>query len=330
MRPLLLALALGLAADGSGQELVLERSFSAELELLTESFEISAGDEGHTVTQEGPRYLREQADEVELRDVLADDERPPARFTRLYRTVASSFRMGTEGAPRERTASAGLEGKSVLFERDEDGSYARSSEDADARPGQLKRLRADVALAPFLPGDEARAPGASWEVPWSTFARLVSPVEERWRRAGKAPGAVAGALNVAPAALTEPVASLLAAAEGQALLTWSAPEDAPEDARAHQARVEFEFTSTFDGAGGLLGGLAGEGEAEDEVRATYAGTGTLAWDEGGAIRIEVEGELRLVETFRVEVEAGDRSGEMRGKLVVSGTLALAGEERRED
>src|SRR5512134_2717503 len=94
---LVFALALAFPA-GPGGPRTVERTFSSELELVTESFEIIADGEGSSVTQEGPHYLREHADELELSDTLPEGEDPPAKFTRLYRSVATSARLGTEEA----------------------------------------------------------------------------------------------------------------------------------------------------------------------------------------------------------------------------------------
>lgn len=329
MRPLtalLALLALGPRAAPAGPR-TLERTFENELELVTESFELTADSDGRSVTQDGPRYLREQADEVELLDTLPEGEDPPARFTRLYRTVTSSARIGTEEAPRERTASAGLEGKTVHFERDDDGQWTRSSPDPGTRPVQLKNLRVELALTAFLPpaDSEAQAPGESWTIDPATLARLVSPLEEGWRRPRAPPPAAEGALDVAPSALAEPIGALLAAAEGELELTWV--ERGPDDELPRQASLRFELSSDFDGSARFLGGR--EGEAEDETRLTYEGTGTLGWDpESGALAIACQGELHVAERFRVKVEAGGKSGEVRGKLAVSGTLTLEAREAR--
>lgn len=302
---------------------VVERHFASELELRTESFELAGSEEERSVEQEGPRYVREQADEVEIEDTLQDDEDPPASFSRLYRTVTSSFRMGTEDSIKERTASAGLEGKTVLFERQEDGSYARSSEDADARPGQLKRLRAELSLRCFLPEGELE-PGSSWELAPTDLLRLVAPVEEGARRGpnAKAP-AKKGGLDLAPVALTEPLGALMSALEGSFEATRLAVSD--EDEWPCQAELRFRLESSFDGSASLLQNR--EAEVEDELELTYEGTGTLAWDPStGRVELTCQGDLRMRESFRMEIEGNGKTGEVHGRLEVAGSLELEGSE----
>jgi hypothetical protein len=326
----ILALALALPG-GPGGPRTVERTFSSELELVTESFEIIADGDGGSVTQEGPHYLREQAEELELVDTLPEGEDPPAKFTRLYRSLVSSARLGTEQAPRERTASARLEGKTVVFERDDDGKWNKTSADPGTRPVQLRNLRAELDLSVFLPGAEASDPGDDWTVAPALFARLLSPLEEGWRRPRQPPATKEGALDVAPAALIEPLGAMFAAAEGELSFTRIAHADGadfPGSELPEHARFEFEFDSTYDGAARLLGGR--EGEAEDDARLRFTGSGTLAWDPAsGAIAIACSGELSIKESFRVAVEAAGKSGVMRGKLLVDGSLSLEAHETRE-
>ncbi len=355
MRAFAVALVLVLAAGArQDEERTIVRSFSSELELSAESFELRGTEDGNSQDQEPPTYVREQAEELELVDTLRGDEDPPAEFTRLYRAVTTSFRVGVESAPREKTASAGLEGKSVTFEREQDGSYARSCDHADVRQGQLNRLRADVSLARFLPpaadeseegddddqddaGTEERDAGASWEIPCEVLARLISPAEETARRRNPKAPRPSGGLNLAPAALREPLVALYAACDGVITATDADAHDGDTDEEGadeeddelpRHARLEFRLTSRFDGSEGLLGGF--EAEADDELELSYEGTGTLAWDpEDGRIEIECQGELELRESFHVTVEGNGKTGEIEGKLVLRGRWTLAGEERRE-
>jgi len=298
---------------------VVERRFTSELELATDSFEIEAAEEGKSVAREVPPLQREEAFEIEIADTFFDEEEPPAKFTRSYDSVMNSLRLSGAKAPKEKTASAGLEGKRVTFERDEQGRYARSCEDADVRAVQLNRLRVDLSLARFLPPEDEDGDGASHALPCADFLCLLAPLEERPRRPHpKAPASARG-LNIAPTALTEPIAVLMSGAEGE--LTVTPRERAGDDELPRNADLAFRFEGVFDGSGTLL--AAGPGQAEDEVVFVYAGTGTLAWDpEDGRIEIHCRGEVRLSERFSVGVEVAGTEGKARGRLEMTGTLEL--------
>lgn len=309
------------------------RTFTSELELATETFEITASEDGRSAEQQGPRLEREEAYEIEIEDSLFDGEQPPRKFTRFYRTVMNSLRLSGLETPLEKTVSAGLEGRRVTFEREGKGRYARSCEDTDVRPVQLNRLRADLSLARFLPpaddaetdGAEADETGASWTVSFAEFARVLAPLEDRPRRPHPKSSPDVGGLNVAPAAVTEPIAALLAGSEGELTLTPRAA--GKDDELPRNADLTFRFEASFDGSGALL--AAGQGKAEDEVELVYEGTGTLAWDpEGGRIELQCQGEVRMSERFTVRVEVGGKAGEARGRLALTGTLALGAREER--
>jgi hypothetical protein len=332
-RSLLLACAL-LAPSGTAQEpRAVERRFGTELELSTATFELVGSEDGHRVEQRAPRYVREQADEVELEDTLLDDGAPPAKFTRHYRTVATAFRIGAENAPREKTAAAGLEGRTVTFEREPGGTYARTCADEDVRPALLRRLRQDLSLACFLPPeeDEESGPGSRWEFPSAHLLRLIAPLEEGVRRPRKRPAGPPGGLNFAPAALGEPLASLFDAAAGDSSATLLAPTE--DDELPRNARLEFRLTSAYDGAETLLAGLMGDAdaEAEDEVQLVYEGDGTLSWDpESGQVELVCRGELRLSESFSVSLEANGKRGVVEGKLELVGSLELEAREEPQE
>jgi len=191
-------LALPIAHHPLQEERVVRRSFSTELELSTESFDIEASEEGKRAAQQGPHYTREEAYDVEVTDTLLGDEDPPAKFTRHYDTVMNSLRLSGAKSPLEKTGSAGLEGKTVTFERDEKGRYERSCDDAEVRPVQLNRLRLDLSLARFLASGDEEAP-ESWTLPFAEFQRLLAPLEERPRRAhAKAAATADGSLKRRP------------------------------------------------------------------------------------------------------------------------------------
>ncbi len=327
-----LLLLLGCLAAATQEPRVVERSFTSELELATDSFEITASEEGRSEEQQGPRLEREEAYEIEIADTLFDDQQPPAKFTRFYRTVMNSLRLSGSKSPLEKTVSAGLEGQRVTFEREENGRYVRSCEDDAVRQVQLNRLRADLSLARFLPPADPegeREAETSFALSFGEFARILAPLEERPRRPHKKSAASVGGLNVAPAALTEPIAALLAGAEGE--LTVTPRARAEDDELPRNADLAFRFDATFDGSAGLLAAGAGEApqEAQDEVQLVYEGSGTLAWDpESGRIELQCQGELRVSEHFTVRVEAGGKTGEARGRLALTGTLALEAREER--
>ncbi|MSR62797.1 MAG: hypothetical protein EXS08_10180 [Planctomycetes bacterium] len=331
MRAAALAAGLGLllaAAGPRAEERELERRFASELELATDDFELSASEEGRTVEQSVPHYGREEATELETVDTLFDDEVPPAKFVRLYRAVTSSSRLsGGKKDAEAKTVSAGLEQKRVTFERDEEGQYARSCDDADVRPGQLKRLRADLSLAELLAPtraeDFALEPGASFELTGADCLRLFSPVEEGPRRARAKVGRTKRGLDFAPAALTEPLPALFAGLEGTLTATLRAHAD--DDELPLNATLEFELESAYDGSKGLV--AEGTGEAEDELTLTYAGTGTLAWDpDSGRVELELRGELHLSEEFRVRIEANGKTAEINGKLAMTGDFTAEAHE----
>lgn len=320
----LLALAL---APGQGSR-VVERRFTAEVELATERFEVVGSEEETTEVKRLPLPVREQADEIEIVDTFLDDEDPPASFERLYRTVMRASDVGRKGSPQSQTTSAALAGKTVTFERERDGTYARRCDDPDARPVQLKRLRAELSLAPFLPPPAEGPDGAgegpeSWEVPNAELGRLFSPLEAEVRRPRPKESEPKSGLRLAPAALGVPLGALLSAPEGS-LTATRLPSDEEEELPC-RARLAFRLNGTYDGSAMLLVGRTGE--TEDELTLTYQGTGLLAWDpDSGAIEIELEGEARLVETFRAVIEGNGATAEVKGELVMSGTMGFTGRE----
>lgn len=322
MAAFLLVLA-GLAAGAPGQERVIERRFASELQLSTEIFEIAASEEGRSEEQQGPRYEREEAYEAELEDTLSGGEEPPDKFTRFYRTVMASLSLSGAKKPLEKTASGKLEGKRVTFEREGKGRYSRSSEEDELQAGQLRRLRASVSLARFLPPEDAEDGGQSYSIPFAVFERVLSPLEEKPRRRGRKEAEPVRGLNIAPAALLEPMSVLLSEAEGE--LTVEPRTRGEDDELPHNADLSFRFEGSFDGSEGLV--PPGAGEAEDEVEFVYEGTGSLAWDpESGRIELSCRGDLRLSERFTVRVEAGGKQGTAHGRLALSGSLELEASE----
>jgi len=322
-------LGLLLAAGGARpDERELERRFVSELELRTDTFELTTAEEGRTAEQGVPHYGREEAAEVVAVDTLFDDEEPPAKFARLYRAVTSSSRItGGKKDGEAKTFSAGLEKKRVTFERDAEGAYARTCDDADVRAGQLKRLRADLSLSELLaPTREegfALEPGAAFELSGADCLRLLSPLEEGARRARKKVGRTKAGLDFAPAALTEPLSALVAGMEGKLTATLRAHEE--DDELPLAATLAFRFESTYDGSKGLV--AEGAGEAEDELTLTYEGTGTLAWDPAdGRVALALQGEVRVSEEFRVRVEANGKTAELSGKLAMTGDLSAEAHE----
>lgn len=311
---------------------VVERRSSSVLELATENFEFRTDEDGRTTERHGPKYVRHQSDRFECSDRSEDEEDPGAAFTRAYRTIHSAFRLGTEQKPREGEASAGLEGREVTFEREEDGSWSRSSsQDVEARAAQLERLRVELGLDCFLPPEpEPAEPGTRWEIPPAALLRLVSPVEEGRHRVKPAKKGPKKGIGVSPGALSEPLANLMASLEGSFEGVWlegSEPsgdedEDEGEDGELpRRARLEFRLSGTDDGGASVITGA--EAEVEDEVQLTYEGTGTLAWDPAtGRVELALQGDLRLDERFQANLRSGDKSGQIQGRFQMGGTLEL--------
>ena len=259
--------ALALLSFGSLEESrTVARHFSSELELKSERFELTGSEGENSEVQHPPEQVREQADEFELVDTFDPDD-PAARFERLYKTVMNSVKVGDQRRPHEKTQSAGIEGKTVTFERERDGSYTRTCTDPNVRAGLLKRLRAELSFAALLPPAGTSA-AESWEIPAAEFARLFSPVESDVHRPRAKLDAPKGGLNLAPAAMGVPLAALLNAPEGTFVARPRAvEEDGTGDEFPRQAELEFKLTSTFDGSDLLLGGL--EAKAEDALELTY-------------------------------------------------------------
>lgn len=318
--PLLLAFLSTLQDDPR----VVERRFAAEIELASERFEVTGSEDETREQKTLPPQVRAQADEVEIVDTLRSEEPGAEVFERLYETVATSFEVGQKRAPQTRTVNAGLEGQTVVFEREREGGWARRCDDPEVRPVQLKRLRAELDLAPFLP-EEGVEPEATWELPAELLGRVFAPVEAEVRRPKPKEEAPKSGLNLSPAALSVPLAALLTAPEGHVTATRLADDE--EEELPCRAQLAFRVTSSYDGSATILAGRAGE--AEDELTLLYQGTGTLAWDPAsGAIELELAGDARLEERFRLEVEGNGATAVVEGVLVLSGELAFEAKEER--
>lgn len=327
VRPLLAAL-LGALSVPAPDELTLTRKFVLEYELATTHFQLSGSENGRSEEHEAPAVRREESELLEVRDACADADDPLARFERRYETVSSSFSFQGGGQePSEEIVNAGLEGKTIVFERVDEGEWTRTTDAEGVNPRQLERLRADLSLREFLPPEELEV-GASWELGYAPFERLVGPlgpVGARARRRGV--GGQGGGLELAPSCLVEPLWLLLAKAEGTATLTRVEPD---EDAELPAlAELEFRFESTYDGSKHLLRGR--EAEVEDEVTVVWSGTGTLAWDRAsGALAIELDAELDVEEEFSATIEGNGVEGQVKGSIACSGPFDVEAHELREE
>ncbi|HEX6884262.1 MAG TPA: hypothetical protein VF530_12865 [Planctomycetota bacterium] len=320
LAPLLLAL----LPTSQDEPRVVERRFEAEIELASERFRVVGSEDEAREEKVLPPQVRTQADEIEIVDTLRSEEAGSEVFERFYRTVATSFEVGQKRGPQARTVNAGLEGRTVVFEREREGGWARRCDDPEVRPVQLKRLRAELDLAAFLPTEEGTEPDASWELPAELLGRVFAPVEAEVRRPRPKEEAQKSGLNLSPAALSVPLAALLAAPEGH-LTATRLPDDEEEELPC-RAKLEFRVTSTHDGSATILAGRAGE--AQDELALLYQGTGTLAWDPAsGAIELELEGEARLEETFSATIAGNGATAELEGELVLSGPLRFTASEQ---
>jgi len=321
----LLAASIGFVALPARAELVLERRFALEFELATTAFELRASEGGQSEEQRPPAVRRSESQLLETTDRADDADDPLARFVRHYDTVSSAFSFGGGARePDEEVVTAGLEGRTVAFEREDEDEWSRTCDGEGIHERQLARLRADLSLAVFLPPAE-HAPAEPWELGYAPFERLIGPlgpVGARQRR--RTPG-TGGGLDLAPSGLVEPLWLLLARAEGTATFTPEEPE--ADAALPRRATFAFRFEAEHDGAKHIVRGR--EVEAEDEVELFLEGTGTLAWDpESGAIELVLEGELDLTEELRVSFSANGATAELEGSLAMNGPLELEASERR--
>jgi len=326
-RTLLTAL-LGVLAAPARDEVVLTRTFTSELELATTRFHLEGSENGRSQAHEAPGVRREESELLELRDRCDDAADPLARFERHYETVSSSFAFHGGGQePSDEIVTAGLEGKTVVFERDEEGEWSRTTDAEEVNPRHLERLRADMSLAEFLPAQELEL-GASWELPYAVFERVVAPLGPVGARARRrAMGGGQGGLDLAPACLVEPLWLLLAKAEGSATLTRVEAEEGAE--LGQRAELEYRFRASYDGSQHLLRGR--EAEVQDEVELEWSGSGTLAWDaERGVIELVLAGELQLTEEFSVDFEGNGVQAQVQGELECGGTFELEAREGREE
>lgn len=323
----LLAALLGALSAPTRDELVVTRSLALDFELATTRFHLVASETGRSEEQEAPAVRRSESELVQVRDASADAEDPLARFERRYETVSSSLSFTGGGQePAEEIVTAGLEGKTVTFEREDEGEWSRTTDAEGVNPRQLERLRADLSLGAFLPEEEPEA-GASWELGYAPFERLVGPlgpVGARARR--KVTGNGNGGLAVSPASLVEPLWLLFAKAEGSATFTRVEPDE--ESGFPASAELEFRFDVRYDGAKHLLRGR--EAEVSDEVTGTWSGTGRFDWDRAaGRFELSLTGELSFEEDFDVTFEGNGVEARLEGELECSGNFEIVAREARE-
>lgn len=321
----LLAASLGVLSAPAAEERVVERHFTLEFELATSSFELRASEGGRTEEQRPPAVKRGESQLLEATDRCDDAADPLARFARRYETVSSAYSFGGGARePEEEVVTAGLEGRTVTFVREDEEEWSRTCEGEGIQERQLARLRADLSLGVFLPPGE-HGPDEPWELGYAPFERLVGPLGPVGARQRRRTAGTGGGLDLAPSALIEPLWLLLARAEGTATFTPAEPDDGAELPRF--ATFEFRFEASHDGAKHLVRGR--EAEVEDEVELVWEGTGTLAWDPAsGAIELALVGELELEEEFRVSFTANGATAELEGALACNGPLELEARERR--
>lgn len=322
----LFAVVLGALAGPGRDEVTFARSYVLEFELVTSNFTLTGSENGESHEKQGPRVRRSESEMLETRDRCEDAADPLARFEREYETVAS--RMSYEGPdqePDEQMVTAGLEGKSVRFVREDEGEWSRTTDAKDVNERQLARLRADLGLGVFLP-EELPAVGTSWELDYATFERLVGPLGPVGARMRRGAGAGRAGLDVAPSALVEPLWLLLAKAEGSATFARVEPEEGAE--LPALAEVEFRFEAEYDGAKHVLRGR--EAETSDRTTTTWSGSGTLAFDPAaGALVLTLDGELALEERFTIAFEANATQAEVVGELSCAGRFEVEARETRE-
>jgi hypothetical protein len=318
MQPIALGFVASLAllcGGTGGAARVTERTFSLELELASRDFTFVVSEAGRDDERRMPAHVREEARLLEVEDDCSDDAAPCERFTRLYRSVVASVRIGSADQSAPRTANGRLHGLEVSFERKARGGYGRKSEGLGAR--RLQMLRVNLALDGWLP-EAVAAPGERWEIPYAQFERLLWPQERELRPPARQAGTGTG-LDLSPSVMRQALPVLLSKLDGRCMAELVPAEDG---AAGFEARLEFRFEGKYDGADSLIVGYEG-GEVRDDVAVLYEGTGTLSWDPASSrIEVRCSGALRLLEEFHVRVEEGGNAGDVKGSLLLEGSLAL--------
>lgn len=313
----------------------VSRTFSTELDLQLDSFSLQANGEDMTgVLGEFEFNLRTEL-EISISDTYAglNDERP----TKLERTfdslegstiVSTTTMMGSED--QDFSASSELEGKTVLFNWDEDDeSYTVTWDDGEEDEEMLGGLTEDMDLRALLPEDEV-SKGDSWTIELSELAPLATPggnlrlVPDELEGAGDMD---MGFFDEMREEFSEQVAELF---EGECVCTFK--EIREEDgAKLAEISIELEIASAANVADMLMDFISTMGEQFGEtpevdiesadINLDFEGEGTLFWDleAGRAASFEISGEAILGLDLAVAIEVPDGSQTIEASIEMSGS-----------
>lgn len=320
-------------APSEGSE--VGRTFGTELDLQLDSFSLQANGEDMTAMLGEFEFNVRTELEISVSDTYAglNDERP----TKLERTfdslegstiVSTTTMMGSED--QDLSASSELEGKTVLFDWDEDDeSYKVTWDNGEEDEEMLGGLTEDMDLRAFLPEDEV-SKGDSWTIELSELAPLAMPggnlrlVPDELEGAGDMD---MGFFDGMKEEFSEQVAELF---EGECVCTFKEIREV-DDAKLAEISIELEIASAANVADMLMNFISTMGEQFGEtpevdiesadINLDFEGEGTLFWDleAGRAASFEISGEAILGLDLAVAVEAPDGSQTIEASIEMSGS-----------
>ena len=238
----------------------------------------------------------------------------PLTLRRTFAELDEAKTMEVEGPdgpqPMDQEYASDLEGRTVLFELDEDdGMVARFDDEGEGDDELLRALVEDMDLRAFLPEDpEAELePGDSWEVDPEAIwlARLPGGIDlqrDQERDAGSA----------------EVDRQLREETRGELVATYAGLRTVDG---IEQAVIEIE--ADLGSAAEAVVDREG-GEVEMQLSEEYELEGELLWNlEAGVLgSLELSGEVTFHSTELSEVEMGDRSFELERRSTLTGELSI--------
>lgn len=309
----------------------VERTFHHESELSLEDMSMLMDGEEPPMPPGGGDMEQEISIETHLvvRDVTLDVKE--GRATGIKRSFSEfegthSLQMvdpmgGEHGG--ETVEESQLEGKTVVFERDEDEITTRWADGDDGDDELLDGLTMSMDFDVVLPEEGEAKKGDKWTVPASLLATLARP---------------AGNLHLQPA-------------EGSKAGFGAMPEGPGHPEPDYAGEVEATFTDVREEDGRRLGAIeltidvlalldlsemtamaaeppedAPPGMVMPEIDSVeremqYEGEGLVLWDldTGRLQSLEIRCEVRRTETTRMTIQLGDNESEIEQTMVLSGT-----------